>query len=315
MKDRWGRPLGTDFSGVWVAGHAVLAGHPAAPYDNAANAAAQAAAFGTSDFFLPWPYPPYFLALAAGAAALPYLIALAIWQGATAGLYLTAILRAVRGAGFASRDVLIVALAFPAAAINLMHGQNGFFSAGLIGLGGLLLPTRPIVAGILLGLLAYKPQFALAVPVALIAGRQGLAFVTTALTVLALTAASVLAFGWEPWQAFWSGLAFARKVILEGGGLESYKLQSVFAAVRLLGGPIQLAYGVQLVVTLATLYGLAWLWRAAGDIRLRTAGLMVASLLSTPYVVDYDMVLLGPAVAAVSAYGARHGFAPGSRQV
>lgn len=309
-KDHWNRPLGVDFSGIWVAGQEVRAGHPAQPYDNVAHAAAQAAAFGPSDSFLPWPYPPFALAVAALLATVPYLAALALWQGATLLLYVVAVVRAAHGSALALRDVLLAALAFPAVAVNVFHGQNGFLSAGLIALGGFCLPRRPLLAGLLLGLLAYKPQFAIAVPLALIAGGYWRAGAAGAATVLAMTLATGLAFGAAPWQGFASSLSFVRHVILEGGGLESYKLQSTFAAVRLLGGSVAFAYAAQGAVTLVVLATLGWLWHGAADLRLKVAGLILASLLATPYAVDYDMAMLGPALAALVAFGLERGFSP-----
>ena len=294
--DHWGRPLGTDFSGFWVAGQAVLAGHPTQPYDNALNAAAQAAAFGQADSFLPWPYPPTFLAIAALLATMPYLLALAIWQGATLAFYLCAVDRAATG--LPRGAVLIAALAFPAVAINLLHGHNGLLSAALLAGGGLLLPRRPLLAGVLLGLLAYKPQFALAIPVALLAGRHWWTIVAAGTTVVLASLAACLAF-----------------IVLESGGLEPYKLQSAFAAVRLIGGSVSSAYAAQAVTSLLVLGGLAVVWNKEADPRLKLAALIVASLLATPYAMDYDMTMLGPALAALAAYGVANGVPPYGKSV
>ena len=52
---------------------------------------------------------------------------------------------------------LQLALAFPAVLVNIGHGQNGLLTAPLIGGALAVLDRRPIVAGILIGLLAYKP--------------------------------------------------------------------------------------------------------------------------------------------------------------
>jgi alpha-1,2-mannosyltransferase len=300
-KDLWGNILGTDFSGIWVAGREVLAGHPAAPYDNALHAAAQAAAFGPSDGFLTWPYPPYFLVVAAMAASVPYLVALAIWQATTVALYLATVVKA--GRGLAARDLIVPALAFPAVAINLVHGHNGFLSAALVGGGALCLRRRPLVAGILFGLLAYKPQFAIAIPVALLAGRHWRAIGGAALTSSLTTGATILLFGLAPWRAFFESLAFTRHVVLEQGGLEPFKLQSVFAGTRLVGGSVPLAYVCQSIVAGGALIALAWLWFGLHDDRLKVAGLILASLVVTPYVVDYDFVMLAPALAALVSLG------------
>ncbi len=306
-KDAFGNVLGTDFAGVWVAGREVLAGHAAAPYDNALHAAAQAAAFGPSDGFLTWPYPPYFLGVGALAATLPYLLALALWQGATLALYLATALAAAKPSGLAPRALAVAALAFPAVTINLLHGHNGFLTAALLAGGGLLVARRPVLAGVLFGLLAYKPQFALMIPVALLAGGHWRAMLAAAATVAMASAATLIAFGLTPWRAFLASLPFTRRVVLEGGGLEPYKLQSVFAAVRLIGGTVELAYAAQGFVACLVTLALWFLWRGCVDARLKLAGLVLASLLVTPYVLDYDLVVLGPALAALLSFAVARG--------
>lgn len=306
--DAWRRPLGVDFSGVWVAGREVLGGHPAAPYDNAAHAQAQVQAFGASGSYLPWSYPPFVLAIAAALAVLPYLAALAVWQGTTLALYLTAVVRA--GQGVAPRRLVLLALAFPAVAINLLHGQNGFLSAGLLTFAITCLPRRPGAAGILMALACYKPQLALVLPVVLCLGWFVRAAGSALATLAAMIALTWIAFGPAVWQGFLQGLTFARQVILEQGGIEPYKLQSAFGAARVLGLPVAVAYGAQALTAAAALFVLLRLWRGPSDDRLELAGVLLAALMVSPYVVDYDLVLLGPALAAWVAFGGEHGFEP-----
>lgn len=305
LRDVAGRPYGTDFSQVWVAGRAVLAGHPAAPFDPATHAAAQRAVFGPATPFYGWHYPPYFLALAAALALLPYGAALAVWQGASGLAYWAAMLAASGGMGAASRsdrrglstaDVSLAALAFPAVLINLTHGHNGFLTAALMGFGCLLMRRRPRLAGLLFGLLCYKPQFALVLPVALLAAGAWRTLGAAVLTVAAATFATLAAFGSAPWLAFRASLAFTRTVVLEQGDTGWEKIQSPFAAVRLLGGSLDIAYAAQALVTLGLVAAVAITWRGGADRRLKAALLMVASLLATPYCLDYDLMLLGPAL-------------------
>ncbi len=52
------------------------------------------------------------------------------------------------------------------------------------------------------------------------------------------------------------------------------------------------------------------LWRSAAAFELKAAGLILASLIATPYFLDYDLVVLAPAIAFLVAYGLRQGFAP-----
>ncbi len=69
LNDRFGRPLGTDFSNVYAAGSYVLDGEPTAPFDPARQFAREQAIFGQATQFYGWHYPPFFLGLAGAAGA------------------------------------------------------------------------------------------------------------------------------------------------------------------------------------------------------------------------------------------------------
>jgi len=304
------RPLGTDFSQVWVAGQEVLAGRPDEPFDLERHIAEQRREFGADSAVYGWHYPPMFLAPAALLAKLPYLPALLLWQVATAALYLAAIVALTRGAGLSTLRLLIAAIAFPAALINLGHGQNGFLTAALLGFGFLWLGRRPALAGLAFGLLAYKPQFAIALPLALLAGMRWRTIAAAGATALATMAASLAAFGAESWRAFFASLGVTRSYVLEQGATGFEKIQSVFAAVRLMGGDIPTAYGFQTLTTLAVLASLWVLWRSGADARVKAAGAICATLLSTPYALDYDLMALAPALALLLVHGLDKGFRP-----
>jgi alpha-1,2-mannosyltransferase len=304
--DYAGRPLGADFADVWAAGRLALAGRAAAAYDPAVHYAAQQAAFHRLDVpDYSWAYPPQFLWVAAALASLPYLVALAVWQAATAPLYLATV-RAI----VPRREALLPAIAFPGAFMTLIHGQNAFLTVALLAGGLLVLERRPILAGVLFGLLAYKPQFGLILPLVLACAGRWKTFAAAAATVLATAAACTLIFGVEIWRAFLDNLSFARTVFLEDGSTGFHKLQSAFAAVRLWSGSIALAYAVQGAVAVAVAGATVLLWRSAADMRLKSAGLVTACLLATPYSMDYDLALLGPALAWVTAVALERGFRP-----
>ncbi|MGE0062000.1 MAG: glycosyltransferase family 87 protein [Xanthobacteraceae bacterium] len=307
LNDHQGRPLGTDFSNVYAAGTYVLDGKAAAPFDPARQFAREQAIFGPATQFYGWHYPPFFLGLAALLATMPYWLALLVWQASTLGLYLWA----MRGvAGRAEPLWLLLAVAFPAVVINLGQGHNGFLTAALMGGALLQLDRRPILAGILIGLLAYKPQFGLLVPLVLAASGRWRVFAAAAATVALMTLAVTLAFGVEVWSAFLASSKFTREVVLEQGGTGWHKIQSVFSWVRMWSGGVPLAYAVQGAVSLAVAVSLAWLWRSAAPFALKAAALMIGTLLATPYSLDYDLMLLAPALAFLAVDGFERGFAP-----
>lgn len=320
LNDRFGRPLGTDFSNVYAAGTYVLDGEPAAPFDPAKQFAREQAIFGAATQFYGWHYPPYFLGLAAALATMPYWLSLLVWQGVTLILYLL-VIRAIvfsspSPAGEGKEKMwLLFALAFPAVFINLGQAHNGFLTAALIGTALCLLDRRPIVAGVLIGLLAYKPQFGVLIPLVLVASGRWRAFAAAAVTVALMTLAVTLAFGVDVWTAFLASTKFTRIIVLEQGGTGWYKIQSVFSWVRMWGGSIRLAYAAQIGVTLALAAALVWLWRSSAAYPLKAAGLLIGSLLATPYSLDYDLMVLAPAIAYLSIDGTARGFSPYEKTV
>jgi len=310
--DLQGRPLGTDFSDVYAAGTYVLDGRPDAPFDSVLQFARERTIFGEATQFYGWHYPPYFLFIAAALAKMPYGLALAVWQAASLGLYLLAI-RAILGAslrGPQSANWLLLALAFPAVLINVGHGQNGFLTAALLGGALVMLDRRPLIAGIMIGLLAYKPQFGLMIPIALIAGGYWRSFIAAAVTAALLTLATTFAFGPQVWHAFLAASQFTRTVVLEHGDTGWHKIQSVFSWARMWGAPIPAAYAIQGAAIVALGIALAWLWRSRAPYPLKAAALCIAAILATPYSLDYDMMVLAPAIAFVAADSFARGFGP-----
>jgi alpha-1,2-mannosyltransferase len=310
--DLQGRPLGTDFSNVYAAGRYANEGNAVAAFDPPQQFARERAIFGEATQFYGWHYPPYFLFVASALALLPYGLALAVWQAASLGLYLfviRAILRRGTAAG-TTYDWLLLALAFPAVLINVGHGQNGFLTAALLGGALLALERRPLLAGILIGLLAYKPQFGLMIPIALAAGGYWRSIAAAAVTVVLLTVATTFAFGPQVWHAFLAASEFTRTVVLEQGNTGWHKIQSVFAWARMWGAPIPLAYALQGAAIVALGIALAWLWRSPAPYPLKAAALCLAAILATPYSLDYDMMVLAPAIAFLAVDGFTRGFGP-----
>jgi len=304
--DRSGHVLGTDFLNVWAASAMTLDGQAAGIYDWARHAAFERLVVGADHpFYYGWHYPPLFLLVVWPLALLPYAGALAVYLGATFPAYWT-VLRRI----FADRRAAVAILAFPGLWTNLLHGQNGFLTVGLLGGGLLLLERRPWLAGALLGLLAYKPQFGLLLPLALVAGGHWRAVVAAAASVVAAAGLSAAIFGLDAWRAFLASLGPTRTIIIEEGATGFAKIQSVFAAVRLLGGGATLAWSLQAAALLAVAALIVVLWRGTAPMAVKAAALVAAIPLSTPYVLDYDLVMLALPIAWLAAEGDRTGFRP-----
>src|SRR5207249_9488161 len=178
---------------------------------------------------------------------LPYLAAFVLFIAATFAFYLAVARRIL---GDRSPAAIVVLLSFPMVFWTMGLGQNAFLTAALFGLATVLLESRPIAAGLLFGLLCYKPHFGLLEPIALAAGSYWRSFVAAASSAGALVLASLLIFGWETLHGFFvtGGAAHA---VYESGRILFAGFANPFGAVRLLGGPVALAYAVQGLASLA----------------------------------------------------------------
>jgi hypothetical protein len=301
-----GQGIPTDFVNVWAAGRLALEGHPAQAWDWDIQKQVELALL-QQDFpgYFAWHYPPPFLFVASLLAQLPYSAAFIGWVSVSFLPYL-AVMRAIVGRAFG----LVLAVAFPIVLNNTLVGQNGFLTAALIGGTLYLMPARPVLSGICLGLLTYKPQYGLLFPLVLIAASEWTVFFTAGMTAVAIALVSWLAFGTESWQAFFHWMPMFSQAFLTEGKATWWKLQSIFSLVRYFGGSEQLAWIFQWIMTGSVAVGLITMWRSRIDYWLKAASLAAGTLLTTPYLFMYDMMVLAIPVAYLVRIGLQTGFRP-----
>jgi hypothetical protein len=303
--DIFGRPLGTDFVSFWSASHLALTGHSGSVYDPVTLNAAERALFpsGRADFYAFF-YPPTYLLLCLPLAALPYLTSLILWLTGGAIALLACIRRLLP-----QRWALLPILAYPAMIINIGHGQNGFLSASCFGGGMLLLQRWPVLAGLCLGGLAFKPHLALAVPLALVAARRWRVLAGAAASSLGLFALSWIVLGRSAWTD-WFRLSSLARAALEGQLVGDAKMPSVFAAVRLLHGTLVGAYAAQGAAAFVAGILLTRTAIKRPGAHAEGAVMVVSTLMCTPFVLDYDLVCLSLPLAWVVAEAQRTGWYP-----
>jgi alpha-1,2-mannosyltransferase len=307
--DRMGKPLGTDYASFWTASKLALGGHPLQVYDITAHHAEQTRLFGRDVGYSAFFYPPIYLLICLPLALLPYFASLAVWLGVT-GLAYWRVVRAWLGDRFGALAIF----SFPAVLVNIGHGQNGFLTTALFGGGALMLDRRPIVAGMLFGCMVYKPQLGLVIPLALIAAGRWKTIGAAAATVLILAGLSAALFGLDAWRGFLAVSPVA-KAALEQDLVGYAKMQSTFAGVRLLHGGLGLAYAVQIAVALAACAGLVLLQRRSFRSGAEGPAMMTAALLASPFLLDYDLLLLAIPLAWMAREGLRTGFRPWEKLV
>jgi len=278
-----GSLAGNDFLVFYSAGRLAWSHMAGAVYDLPRLFAFQDSISGGASH-LPFPYPPFFLFYIVPLAALAYVPALYVWIAATSVPFIF-LVKKVSGAAIAA-----IALA-PPLVQNAIDGQNGALTASLFA-GGLIVLTkqRPILAGILFGLLSYKPQVFVLIPICLLAAREWRAFVSVLVTCCCLFLSSVMAFGLDIWWKYVELLPQQVTFILDGR-LPVSRCPTLFMLVFYGTGNLAAANIAQAFASLAAWAFVGWSWRKAGTIFPRAMAFCVALPFSTPYILEYDLAV------------------------
>lgn len=292
--DVTGHQIGRDFINVWAGPQLAFSGRLDTLFDLQAYHNAISALFGQPLPFHNWGYPLFTLPLFWPLAQLPYFAALAVW---TIGLFACFAAVTLSEVERSQRTLaLFLLLAAPASLINIAGGQNGFLSAALF-LGGILwIDTRPIAAGVLFGLLTFKPHLGIVLPFALVALGAWRVIASAAMVTMALVASSVVLFGIEPWQQYLGVTSGYQILLLERFiGFYTLMMTSVLTAARTFGVSYSIALALQIAVAMPVLAAACWAVRRTADPCRRAFVLAAAAPLLTPYAFNYDLT----AVSAV----------------
>ncbi len=252
-------------------------------------------------------YPPQGLFFVQPLSYLPYNLSYFLWSAVTLLLFLLAI-----GLPDWSRTKILFALLAPTTLLVIDFGQNGLLSGALFVGGMRLLDRRPILAGILLGLLSFKPHLGLLIPLALIAGRLWLPFVAASLTVVAMVGWSLAIGGLDPWAAFLrqDSMSAALAFLERGSGALMSMTITPFMAARVLGYEAGTGYTLQILFAVIAVLSVVWSFWHGNDRCLQIATLATATFLVSPYLYNYDMaMLLGALIFAFDKF-ARTSFRP-----
>jgi arabinofuranan 3-O-arabinosyltransferase len=286
--DGQGRPVEHDFVNFYSAGLLVRQGKPAATYDPEQHREAQTAVVGPQrSAFYPWPYPPTALPAAEVLSRAPYSVSFLLFVALSLSLCATA---AALITGHASGGLWVAASA--AALFNVILGQNGLFSAALMGFGLFLLPARPFAAGVAFGLLAFKPHLGVLLPLFLLLMARWRAFASAAATVTAMAAASLLAYGPEPWVAFLQQLGRVSHAHVLTEHAAAFKFQSMFGLLRSFDVAADPAMVIHVGLASGVAVVAARFWASASAYALKSAALCVATAMMSPYLFIYDLPLL-----------------------
>jgi hypothetical protein len=299
-RDRTGLVVGRDFLNLWMYGRAVADADPARFYDVATYNAELLRLLGPGYPGQNWPNPPTALLVMAPFGLLSFFPALLTWM--IAGL--AALTLTVRRL-FPHVRVLPLLLVSPAAVLCLISGQSSLLTtAALIG-AFFCWDRRPVLAGVLIGLLTVKPQLGILIPFALAASLRWKVFASAATTAVALALLSLALFGPDIWIGYITeALPRQREVLSDPAGIAAPFHATIFMNLRGLIGNDPAA-AIQLVCSVASVAAVVWAFacRRDADPVVLCALLLACTQSTSPYMSTYDLLPLTFMVLILLAQG------------
>ncbi|MEA3051845.1 MAG: hypothetical protein QOG72_748 [Sphingomonadales bacterium] len=288
----WGR----DFANVYTSGRLALEGRLDLLYDLRGYSAYQDVLFHGALRDHNYSYPPPTLLYTWIFALLPYPVALLAWLSLSVAAFAAAARPYLRDAGLPAWLALIA----PATLLNVWAGHYGLL-VGALWLGAFhLLPRRPLLAGVLIGLMVVKPHLAVLAPLILARRGEWKAFGAAFATVAGLAALSAAVFGPDLWLT-WLGVTvgFQASMVDDVGAYFLMMMPTLVPTFSAFGMPAAAAWTLQILAGAAAIAAL--LLRMPSDSR--SAGLAggVATFLVLPYAFNYDMTVPGLAALLLFA--------------
>jgi alpha-1,2-mannosyltransferase len=281
--------VGRDFVNTWLGGQLALTGDPAPYFGPNAYNALLAEKFGPSYPWHIWSYPPHFLLFTWVWGLMPYMPAYVLYSLFGLILYL-----AVVTDGRPRADHLVLLILAPAVTVNIWCGQTGFLITALL-IGGLIqLDRRPLLAGVLFGLLTIKPQLGLLLPLMLALTGRWRTIAGAAATIAVLVAAASLAFGPNVWIAYVNdAMPTQTAVIFKDFEHYMVHMPTAFMNAKAAHLPLSVAISAQALVSAAAVMAVVWTFWRRREADLSNALFVTATFLATPYAFNYDMVAFG----------------------
>jgi hypothetical protein len=291
-----GRLPFSDFMVFWASGPVVREHGLPALFDTTVFTAYQNAMFaeflGKPLRVRPWLYPPSFLWIASAFSWLPlYLSATVMQLGGVAALWLAT--------GRQTGRWLLV-LTSPAVGALLIPGQlTAWLAAGMVG-GCMLLGTRPVLAGIVWGLLSVKPHLFALIPIALLAAKAWRALTACLLTALVLIGVSLVLYGGTAWILWLDRSTGAAQVVLRHYDRYADAMGSILDGVRTFGAGNTVAWAAQSLALVGAGCSVWWVFRRSTALAPRILILTSATLVASPYWLAYDLILPTLAIAVAA---------------
>ena len=257
------------------------------------------------DFFVCL-YPPQMTALFAPFARLSYLHAFLIWSVIGVGVYATCMIEVGRTCPSLrpiAGTVALCAAAYPGFFEQIAHGQCAIVSLVFVTAAYLALNAgRPVLAGFAIGLLAFKPTLAVtAVAIFVLAGEWRL-LVGAMLGAGLQYGVATFAYGLDVMTGYVRALIELGEAV-QRQTPKPYNMHCLRAFWSLLIPVPTVARGIYLASAAGVVF-LAWrAWRQNTDVGVKFAAVLLATVLVSPHLYVYDLLILAPALLVLADRG------------
>ncbi len=300
--DRSGNIKFQDFLPLYVSARMVAQGRARDLYDEGIVAAGEFQIIGRqSPVRLPNLYGPQVALLFVPLSRFSFPLAARIWVALSLLIYggcAYTVLKMCPGLSSYSTIVVIAALAYPPLFHFFVRGQISAlvlacFSAALLAFRS----DRDWLAGIALGLLVFKPQFLMAVPLVWLLARSWIPFASMAASASAQLVLMWAYFGSPVMRAYFDALwRLPRRIGSVELNLAPIQMHSLRSFWSLLIPWPTAALVLYVASSIAVVSIAAATWKSSSPLALRFAALTLAAVLVNPHLFVYDLLALAPAL-------------------
>ena len=304
LTDRSGQIKGSDFAQFYVAGWMSRHGYEAAL--NNPDVFAKVALDLLPDLngvhYLPV-YGPQVALFFSPLAALPYGWALALWLvgiAFTYGLCCWLVWRTCPHLQHEGATVFLVAVANPAFVNVIAHGQNSAIALALFTIAYLaLLKDQRFLAGMAIGSLVFKPQLGLVAACVMVVNREWRVVAGAVVAATVQLGIACVTYGTAVMAGYWEWLRRVGEVT-DLLWVKPYQMHSLSAFWSLLLPWRGVATTLTVISGLVTVLLACWIWKRPASLALRYSFLLLATVLVSPHLYVYDLVILVPALFLVA---------------
>lgn len=280
----------TDFNAFHIAGNLALDGRLSEAYHSEQMLSAQKK-LTEAEGFMPWTYPLPFNFITSLLALLPIGAAYFLFSTTSLLAFLWVLKRLIGVELF-----LITFLNLPALLLNVQCGQNGLLTASLVGLFCLWHLEDKKIAGIPLGVMIIKPHLVAGIGVYLVLRREWQTLLIASLAGITCALIATLVYGTGMWTHFFQAIHEAGD-LLKAEKYPLFRMSSAFAMVLTTSHNFQWACLSQIGSIAIALCILIVSVRKTASPRTSLGIACMASALFSPYIYDYDLLIVGLGIA------------------